>query len=95
MVAHLQVSIESAIFVEKARYFMTVNLSHPDATDPLNREKRPVHRTSLSSGHSTSAIFNIHSFNLGDISAVSPDTLLDFKAYKAIQTTSSAGKKDY
>lgn len=80
--AHLQVSIESAIFVQKARYFMTVNLAHPDAMDPLNREKK-IHRTSLSSGHSTSAIFNIHSFNIGDISAVSPDTLLDFKAYKA------------
>ena len=86
--AHLQVTIESAIFSEKARFFMTVNLAHPDAQDPLNREKK-IHRTSLSSGQSTSAIFNIHSFNLGDISAVSPDTLLDFKSYKAV------GKDNY
>lgn len=47
--AHLQVSIESAIFLRKARYFMTVNLSHPDATDPINRNPK-IHRTSLSSG---------------------------------------------
>ena len=67
---------------------MTVNLCHPDAQDPLNRSPK-LHRTSLSSGHSTSAIFNIHSFNLGDISAVSPDTLIDFKAYKM------NGKNDY
>ena len=36
--AHLQVSIESAVFKTKGRYFMTVNLSHPDAEDPINIE---------------------------------------------------------
>ena len=60
---------------------MTVSLGHPDAQDPIN-EAAQEHRTSPSSGHSTSAIFNIHSFNIGDISQVSPDTHIDFKAYK-------------
>ena len=64
---------------------MTINLSHPDATDPINSNPE-VYKTSLSGGHSESAIFNIHSFNLGDVSAVSPDTLIDFKAYKATST---------
>ena len=90
MTAHLQISIESAIFTAKGRYYMTVNLAHPDSTDPINR-KPTVHKTSLSSGHSESAIFNIHSFNVGDVSAVSPDTLLEFKAYKIVPATGGYG----
>ena len=80
---YLQISIESAIFTVKGRYFMTVNLAHPDSTHPTNLNPI-VHKTSLSSGHSESAIFNIHSFNVGDVSAASPDTLIDFKAYKIV-----------
>ena len=81
MAAFLQVALESAIFAEKARYYMTVKLGHPDEQDPLN-STAPVHKTSLSSGHSESAIFNVHSFNIGDISATSPDTRLEFRAFK-------------
>ena len=83
MAAHLQISIESAMFLNKGRYFMTVNLSHADAQDPINRNP-VVHKTSLSSGHSESAIFNIHSFNIGDVSGASADTLIDFKAYQIV-----------
>ena len=89
--AYLQVAIESAVFIEKGRYFMTVCLSHPDAQDPLNQNPT-IHRTSLSSGHSESAIFNMHSFNLGDVSGVSPDTQLDFKAYKLVNSGSGGAK---
>lgn len=90
MAAFLQLSIESAIFTTKGRYFMTVNLSHPDALDPINNNPK-IFKTSLSSGNSESAIFNIHSFSIGDVSATSPDTLLDLKAYKVIKKQASGG----
>lgn len=69
---------------------MAVNLGHPDPTDPLNRNPA-VHKTSLSSGHSESAIFNIHSFNIGDVSATSSDTFLDFKAYRVVKADKGYG----
>jgi len=90
MAAFLQVSIESAIFTTKGRYLMTVNLSHPDVTDPINKNPT-IHKTSLSSGNSESAIFNIYSFNIGDVSASSPDTLLDFKAYRVVPASGGYG----
>jgi len=88
--AYLQISIESVIFTVKGRYFMTVNLAHPNKSDPINLNP-VVYKTSVSSGHSESAIFNIHSFNVGDVSAVSPDTLLDFRAYKIVPATGGYG----
>lgn len=90
MAAFLQVAIESAIFQVKGRFFMTVNLGHPDAQDPINSEKkRVVHRTSPSSGHSESAIFNVHSFSMGDVSQVAPDTFLEFKAFQLVKSTNN------
>ena len=72
---------------------MTVKLGHPDATDPLNQSSQ-LHRTSASSGHSESAIFNVHSFNLGDVSQVLPDTFLEFKAYKLVRAAGSSLEQD-
>ena len=79
-------SIESAIFREAARYVMTVALL--DEED----EQKSTHgsmgatssscQTSLSSGQSTSAIFDVHSFNLGDVRYVTPQAKIEFKAYK-------------
>ena len=92
--AFLQVAIESAIFSAKGRYFMTVNLGHPDSADPINLTPT-VHRTSASSGHSASAIFNVHSFNIGDVSQVSPDTYLDFKAYRLVSAAGSSLGQDF
>ena len=71
---------------------MTVKLANHDANDPINRTAA-VHRTSPSSGQAESAVFNIHSFNLGDVSRVAPDTFLEFKAYRLVKTETGLGQE--
>ena len=37
----------------------------------------------------------MHSFNLGDVSQVSPDTFLEFKAYKLVRAAGSSLEQDF
>ena len=83
--ANLQVSIESAFFKETrldSRFYISICMKSVDPESKVDKDK--VHRTSLSSGKSSNAVFNVHSFNIGDVEQEPPTSILEFKAYRVI-----------
>ena len=66
--ANLQIAIESAFFMEvrpDSRFYISFSMKSADPNSRVDQDK--VHTTSLSSGKSSNAIFNVHSFNIGDV----------------------------
>ena len=62
---------------------MSLQLKSTDVqTSKINPDK--VHKTSLSSGKSSNAVFNVHSFNIGDVENEASNSIIEFKAYKVL-----------
>ena len=61
---------------------MSIQVKTASSESRIDPEK--VHKTSLSSGKSSNAVFNVHSFGIGDVELEPPTSILEFKAYKVL-----------
>ena len=83
--ANLQIAIDSAFFKDTqpdSRFYISLGFKSASAESAIDQNK--VHKTSLSSGKSSSAVFNVHSFNIGDIEHEQSTSVFEFKAYKVL-----------